>query len=762
VVTPGTLIEDNLLEEDINNYLCSVYISEDGCGLAFADISTGELRLAEPDTCDDSAVINELGQYSPREIIFNSAFVQRPAIAKFMREKLSCTADLMDDELYEPEKIREAVLDHFKANSLEDLGMAGKEHCVFATGALLFYLKETQKVGLERLCAVTVRQECRYMRLDDGARRNLELLSTLRSKEKKGSLLWALDKTKTPMGKRLIKTWITQPLIHPPEIEKRLNAVEELFDNELLLSSLRDSLGCVFDLERLLTRIIYGNATPREFVILGGTLEKIQIIKEALGCVKSKSLTAVFEEIDMLEDVAGLISGAIVEAPGASLKDGGVIRSEHSAELEELRSIMGGAREMLTAMEASEKEATGIKNLKIGFNKVFGYYIEVTRTGLSQVPERYIRKQTVANGERYITHELKELENRVLTAEEEALRLEAELFERVRVSVAKELHRIQKTATAIARLDVLCSFARVSLDNRYVRPEITSSDIISIRDGRHPVVELTLEGLPFVPNDTLLDGGKNQANIVTGPNMAGKSTYMRQTALIVLMAQIGCFIPALAASIGVADAIYTRIGASDDLSSGQSTFMVEMVELSHILANATQKSLLILDEIGRGTSTFDGMSIARAALEYLAARKKPGARTMFATHYHELTELEDLLPRVKNYNVAVKKRGDDITFLRKIVRGGADDSYGIEVASLAGVPDSVIKRAREILRDLEGARPVRMKEPQKNREPAEDFQIAMEPGPSELEIRLARLDINTLTPIEALTTLFELKGLLDR
>lgn len=762
VITPGTLLEDGLLEEDTNNYLCSIYLGEGGYGLAFADVSTGEATLLEMDREDDDAVINQLARFSPREVIFHPAFVDKAHIAKFMREKLRCTADMLEETDFEPTSSQTAVLAHFERQQLSQLGLEQAPRCVCALGGLLAYLRETQKVGVERLCTVTVQQEHRLMHMDENCRVGLELLSTIRSREKRGSLLWALDQTKTPMGKRLIKTWITQPLTNPTEIEKRLNAVEELTGNELLLEDLREALAGIYDLERLITRIVYGNATPREIVTLGKTLTQIPSTKALLESVKCEYLTEVWRELDPLEDVSGLIERAIQEEPPANMKDGGVIRSEYDEKLAELRSLMGSARERMTAMETAEKEATGIKNLKIGFNKVFGYYIEVSKSNLSLVPERFVRKQTIANGERYITQELKELEHRILSAHDEALALESELLEAVRVAIARELHRIQRTATALARLDVLASFARVSLDNRYVRPVIATDCGIQIQEGRHPVVERMLDGLPFVPNDTLLDGDDNQIAIITGPNMAGKSTYMRQTALIVLMAQMGCFVPARTARIGIVDGIYTRIGASDDLSTGQSTFMVEMVELSSILKQATSQSLLILDEIGRGTSTYDGMSIARAVLEYIATPGKLGARTMFATHYHELTEMEDVLSRVKNYNVAVKKRGDDITFLRKIVRGGADDSYGVEVSKLAGIPGSIIKRAHEILTDLEQSQPVRVKgRQQRQPQPEEEFQISLEGlRSSPVEEELARIDLDTLTPIEALTKLFELKKLI--
>ncbi|MCL2579476.1 MAG: DNA mismatch repair protein MutS [Oscillospiraceae bacterium] len=763
VVTPGTLMEDNLLEEDTNNFLCSIYYGSGGYGLAVADISTGQVNLIEIDREDDGAVINQLAGYSPREVIFNPAFVDKAGIAKFMREKLGCTADLLDQEIYDAGKAEAAVLAHFKKDSLAGLGISDKPRCLLALAGLLYYLAETQKVGLERLCSVAVHQDSKYMQLSERCRDNLELLKTGRAGEKKGSLLWVLDKTKTPMGKRLIKTFISRPLISPAEIDKRLNASEELYSSEMKLAAIQELLAQVSDLERLITRVVYGSATPRDILGLGRSLKYAPLLKDKLAGVKSDMLCALRDEIDPLEDLSDLIERALTDQPPATLKAGGVIRDDYSPALKELRELMSGSKEILTEMERAERERTGIKNLKISFNKVFGYFIEVSKSNLSLVPEDYIRKQTVSTGERYITGALKELEGRILAAGEQAAALEAELFETLRVAIAKELHRIQRTAGAVAKLDVFCSFARVSLDNRYVRPVLSLDNQILISDGRHPVVELMLGGQPFVPNDALLDCGENQIAIITGPNMAGKSTYMRQTALIVLMAQIGCFVPASSAKIGVVDGIFTRIGASDDLSAGQSTFMVEMLELAEILRTASAKSLLILDEIGRGTSTYDGMSIARAALEYIAQKGRLGAKTMFATHYQELAEVEDVLDVVKNYNVAVKKRGEEITFLRKIVRGAADRSYGVEVGKLAGIPDPIIKRAYEILKDLESAQPVRTKGKKRQVEDDGDFQIHIESlCESRVEEALREISPDTLTPIEALNELFKLREMLGK
>ncbi len=761
VVTPGTVLESNMLTEDANNFICCILLESSGCGLVFADVSTGEIEAIEFGDVGDSSIVGELARFTPREVVFNAKFMDRLEIAKYMREKLSCAADLLDDKDFNAQETEEAVLRHFKKSDLSELGLSEKPFAARALGALLKYLAATQKQGLERLATVNVREESRYMELDDKARANLEILYNLGTKERYGSLLWALDMTGSPMGKRLIKAWLTRPLLNPSDIEKRLNAVEELHSNEIKCYGLCDVLRGVADMERLLSRIIYGNAAPREYTTLRQSITRLSEAKELLSGVKSQYLAAVQNGLDPLKDVRELIEAAIMDEPAANLKEGGVIAPGYSAGLDELRSFTSNSREYLTELERRERDSTGIKNLKIGFNKVFGYYIEVTKSYLDLVPDSYIRRQTVANGERYIIQELKELEEKILTSHDAANALERQLFEEMRGKVAAEHFRIQKTATMAARLDVLCSFARVSLENRYIRPEINTGGAIVIKDGRHPVVERVLEDMPFVPNDTLLDSSENLVAIVTGPNMAGKSTYMRQTALIALMAQVGCFVPAQSAKIGIVDGIYTRIGASDDLVSGRSTFMVEMCEVAEILRSATSKSLLILDEIGRGTSTYDGMSIARAVIEYIADRKKLGAKTLFATHYHELTELENSFDCVRNYNTAVKKRGDDITFLRKIVRGGADDSYGIEVSKLAGIPAWVIARAHEVLKDLESAQPVREA---KRRGKAEAVagnpeQVSLLPATSEVEEELKTVDLNTLTPIEALTLLYKLKGL---
>ena len=758
VITPGTLLEDNLLQEDTNNFLCCIYLDGKDYGVVFADISTGEMNLLEIKNGDDSALANELSRYMPREVIFNKSFVSKTDIAKYMREKIFCTADLLDDEMFEFDTARAVIEKHFDKD-LEALGMSGRQLCVCAAGALVSYLYDTQKTGIERLIGVNIVEGNKYINLDSGVRSNLELLQTAHTKEKRGSLLWVLDKTKTPMGKRLIKAWLNQPLANPAEIEKRLNAVEELYKNEMLLSGIVNDMAGIFDIERLITRIVYGSAAPREYKTLEQAADRFPVIKQRLGVCKSQLLSSARDDIDEMPDIKQLIFSAIDEEPSVSVKDGGVIKKGYDSVLDETRELMSHAREYLVKMENDEKESTGIKNLKIKFNRVFGYFIEITNSNRDQVPDRYIRKQTLANCERFFTPELKELEEKILSASEKAIAIETRIFEELRRQIARQLHRIQRTATAIARMDVLCSFAGVSLDNRYVRPQINLSGGIEIKDGRHPVVELLLEDAPFVPNDTFLDGGENQIAVITGPNMAGKSTYMRQVAVIVLMAQIGCFVPASSAVIGVVDGVFTRIGASDDLTSGQSTFMVEMREVAQILRMATSRSLLVLDEIGRGTSTYDGMSIARAVIEYIADAKKLGAKTLFATHYHELTEMEEDVANVKNYNIAVKKRGDDITFLRKIIRGGADDSYGIEVSKLAGIPSWIIKRAHKVLEDLENLQPARQTNIKAGivREEPDEMQISFQPQKNEVEEIITQLDINTITPIEALTILYKIK-----
>ena len=765
IITPGTVIEGSMLKEGANNYLCTVATDGEKAGLCFADLSTGEIHLTELlDEDLPSRISNETGRFSPREAILSPETDKMPAVASFLKDRIGCVVTGVEAEQFEAESCADVVCRHF-GKPLSELGLAGLPQAVRALGAALKYFYENQKVGLERLTEINLYQENQYMGLDVSTRRNLELTETMRSKEKRGTLLWVLDKTRTAMGKRLIRCWLEHPLLSPAQITRRLNAVEELYADSILRSDAAELMNGMFDLERLMTRIVYGSANGRELKALSRTLSVLPELKERLKEVKSGLLSAVHRDLDPLEDVCALIDSAIVDEPPISVREGDIIRRGYNQELDEIMTDMTDGKGIITRVEAKEREKTGIKNLKVSYNRVFGYYIEVTKSNLSSVPDTYIRKQTLTNCERFITQELKDLEARVLGAREKLLELEYQLFEELRRHVASQLHRIQSAAKLIAMLDVLTSFAEAAAANGYCRPDITVDGVIRIEEGRHPVVEAMAKQTPFVPNDTVLDLTENRAAIITGPNMAGKSTYMRQVALIVLMAQIGSFVPAQSASIGIVDSIFTRVGASDDLASGQSTFMVEMNEVAFILKNATRSSLLILDEIGRGTSTFDGMSIARAVLEHAADPKRLGAKTLFATHYHELTVLEEQMEGVKNYNIAVKKRGDDITFLRRIVRGGADDSYGVEVAKLAGVPDSVIARAKAILKQLEAQGTAEIKGPRRKTpvHPAPEeapAQLSIAP-PSETAVvkRLGEVDVNTLTPIEALNLLYELKNM---
>ena len=758
VVTPGTLMEANMLEEGSNNYICSLCPAGERCGLAFADISTGSVLVTE--VSGEMAAINELGKYAPHEVIYAEELSQLRSVVGFLKDRLCCAAQAGDRDAYTEETAKKLVTEQFGADTVTRL--AGTPLAVRALGGLMAYLKVTQFTGLERLLEAKSYLPQEYMRLDVAARRNLELTETMRSREKRGTLFWVLDKTKTSMGRRLLRSSIEQPLLSVNAINRRLNAVTELTRNSILISELAAALDGVYDLERLMTRVVYGNPPVKDMIALGATTARLPAIKELLGEVQCALLREIEQNIDPLEDVARLIGSAIDPDSDIPLKEGGVIREGYDKQLDEARHLSKDIRGILAEIEEREKDATGIRTLRIGYNRVFGYYIEVSNSFKDQVPAHYIRKQTLTNAERYITEEIKELEERVLHAQQEAIDRASELYEQVRATVAAELPRIQQTAAAVAGLDMLCSLATVALNNNYCCPTVDLSDEIEISEGRHPVVEQLLDGVPFVPNDTKLNNRENQIAVLTGPNMAGKSTYMRQVALIVLMAQIGSFVPAASAKIGIVDGIYTRVGASDDLTTGQSTFMVEMSEVANILKEATEKSLLILDEIGRGTSTYDGMSIARAVIEYIADRKKLGAKTLFATHYHELTELEELIPCVKNYNVAVKKRGEDIVFLRRIIPGGVDESYGIEVSKLAGIPRWVIDRAYEVLSSLEEGQTVsevKVKTRAKPREESEQLYFIDEKAET-IKKRLRQADPNTLTPIEALNLIYELKKLL--
>ena len=763
VVTPGTLVETSMLDEGQNNFIASICPEGEQYGLAVADISTGEIHAAQFTDPDDSTLKNELSRFAPNEIVFHPAFLDKKEMAEFIRNRLSCCAECLREEQYDFSEAQRRVLEQFGKSDLSELSLDQRPLAVQAIGGLLDYLTETQMNGVDRLVSLDLYSDSQFMALDLTARRNLELTETMRTGEKKGTLLWVLDRTRTAMGKRLIRQYVEQPLLSPAVIGRRLDAVDELYQDTMLRDTVRERLGGIYDMERLMTKIVFGNCTPRDVRTFGAAIAALPALRSCLEGTKSRFLREIYQEMDELTDIADRIGRAIVDDPPITLKDGFVIRDGYSAELDEVRSLVTGSREYLAGIESRERERTGIKNLRIGYNKVFGYYIEVTKSNLELVPADYIRKQTLSTGERYITEELKDLEGRILTASEKMLTMESELFRELREFISGHLFRIQRTAGAVARLDVFASFAESAMQNGYVRPMVDLSGVIRIEDGRHPVVEQLLDGGQFVANSLYLDRGENTVAIITGPNMAGKSTYMRQCALIVLMAQIGCFVPARSASIGIVDGIYTRVGASDDLATGQSTFMVEMNEVADILKNATRDSLLILDEIGRGTSTYDGMSIARAVIEYIADKKKLGAKTLFATHYHELTVLEDSIVGIRNFNIACRKRGEEIIFLRKIVPGGADESYGIEVSKLAGIPDEIIRRAFEILGALESGNPVNERRSRQPRKPAAEDQLtlaAYEKSPVERE--LEKIDVDSLSPREALTRLYELKAFLRK
>ena len=758
VITPGTVMESSMLDESENNFLCSMYAEKSTVGIAFCDISTGQLQVSRFKTDGDlSQLKNQLTSYSPKELLISGKLARDKALHLFIRDRLTNAAVSHPDcdGLLDCTALVEA---HFDKENMAKI--ADMPEVIIAVGILMSYLKDTQKTGLERIDSIEFHSEDRYMKLDYNTRRNLELTRTMIAKEKKHSLLWVLDKTKTAMGKRLMKFWVEHPLLSVTAILKRQKAVEELVGDTVNRLEFTAGLCGIFDIERLMTKIVYGSANARELRSLYQALENLPVLKNTLSGFSSKLLSELYNDIDTLEDIRELIDTAIVDDPPFSVREGGLIREGYSQPLDEIKRDMTDSTSLLARIEAEQKEATGIPKLKVGYNRVFGYYIEVTNSYKNLVPESYIRKQTLTNCERFITPELKELENRILGAKDRCVAIEYELFNDVREQVALNLDRIERTARAIAILDVLVSLANVASDNRYTRPEITQNTVIRLKDSRHPVVEALKSDSMFVPNDVMLDNMENRIAIITGPNMAGKSTYMRQVALIVIMAQMGGFVPASYAEIGLCDAVFTRVGASDDLASGQSTFMVEMNEVASIVKNATAKSLLILDEIGRGTSTYDGMSIARAVLEYVADKKKLGARTLFATHYHELTVMEELLDGVKNYNIAVKKRGDEITFLRRIVPGGADESYGVEVAKLAGLPDSIIERAKEILKELNANAP-KEEAPFKPSE-EESMQLSLMPSSDGMiEQKLRSVDVNTLTPIEAMNLLYELKNMVD-
>ena len=755
IVTPGTVTESCMLDESKNNYMACVYGEGGRFGLAFCDVSTGAFFAT---VCADAqSVASELGRFAPSECIRGGADVHCDTIDDALFRRLNCCVDEGKPEQFDLEKAENLLEQHFKTD-LSSLGLAGMPTAIIASGTLLQTLLFVQKNDLAHIREIQYYTTGRFMELDLDARRNLELTETMRSKEKKGTLLWVLDKTHTAMGGRMLRSWLEKPLLDPVEIGRRQAAVEELVSDTITRGELEDALREVTDLERVQTRICTGTVNCRDLLGLARGFRALPEVKAQLSKMESPLLRKLEQAIDPLTDCADLIENTIVDDPPLTIREGGIIRRGANADADRLRDIMDGGSGTIAAIEASEKEKTGIRTLKVGFNRVFGYYIEVSKSFADQVPASYVRKQTLANCERYITQELKELENQVLTAKERLTALEYQIFQDLREHLAKQAARVQMTAAAVAATDALCSLASVAVQRGYCRPEITLGNEISIVDGRHPVVEVMLKDSLFVPNDTHLGAKDNQVSIITGPNMAGKSTYMRQVALIVLMAQMGSFVPARSAKIGLVDRVFTRIGASDDLASGQSTFMVEMAEVASILKYATSRSLLILDEIGRGTSTYDGMSIARAVLEYAANPKRLGAKTLFATHYHELSTMEEKLSNVKNYNIAVKKRGDQMIFLRKIVPGATDDSFGIEVAKLAGIPNAVISRAREILAELESGKGEAVVT--KTAEP--DDQISMlDMRSQQVAAALEKITLETLTPIEAMNELYKLKKMLD-
>ena len=759
ILTPGTIVESNLLEEKKNNYIMSICKSGIYFGISVCDISTGEFYSAEIKEENNFAILlDEIARFSPSEIIANSMMFECQEEIDKIRERFSMYMSRFNDKFFTDE-IGNLELDYnIIENKKEVSNLKERSLAVKSINALLEYLNETQMTSLEHINTITIYNLSRYMALDINARRNLEITEKMRDKSKKGTVLWVLDKTSTSMGGRQLRRWLNNPLLDVNEINERLESVNELKDNMILRGDLTDTLKKVYDIERLAGKMAYGNANARDMITLKNSLQKLPEVKQVLSQCNSKKLKEIYENLDELKDVFELIDNSIVEDPPMTIKDGGIIKLGYDEEIDKLKTATTEGKNWIIKLEAEEKEKTGIKTLKIGFNKVFGYYIEVSKSFVSQVPERFIRKQTLTTGERYITEELKSLENQILGAEEKVVNLEYNAFVEIRTKIAQNIKRLQKTSNAVSTLDVLTSFAQVAEDMNYCMPEVDNNGIIDIKEGRHPVIEKMLGTGNFVPNDTYLDKNENRLAVITGPNMAGKSTYMRQVALIALMAQVGSFVPATQAKIGVVDKIFTRVGASDDLSMGQSTFMVEMMEVATILKEATQNSLVILDEIGRGTSTYDGLSIAWAVAEYIADTEKCGAKTLFATHYHELIELADKQEGIKNYSIAVKEKGEDIIFLRKIVEGGTDESYGIHVARLAGVPKNVTQRANEILRSLERKSMLSGKKAEKESKKVVDGQFDMFNFKlAEIAHEIDKINLNELTPIDALNTLVKIK-----
>ena len=760
VVTPGTIVESNMLEERKNNYIMSIFKSGIYFGISVCDISTGEFYAAEiKDNHNFPQLLDEIARYSPSELVINSNLADCTEEMSKIRERFTAYITRFQDKFFDSKpdmiKLRFSLVD---TNQKPIENIEERSFAVASINALVEYIEQTQMTSLDHINKITIYQISKYMSLDMNARRNLEITEKMRDKSKKGTLLWVLDKTSTSMGGRHLRRWLNDPLIDTLEINRRLEAVKELKENVMLRGDVIDNLKKVYDIERLAGKMAYGNANARDMITLKNSLARLPEVRKVLENCESPMLKDIHENLDELQDIYELIEKSIVEDPPMTVKDGGIIKLGYNEEVDKLKTATTEGKNWIIQLEAEEREKTGIKNLKVGFNKVFGYFIEVTKSNLDQVPERYVRKQTLTNAERYITEELKNLENQILGAEEKVVSLEYDLFTKIREDIAKNVVRLQKTATLVSTLDVLASFAQVAEDMNYCMPKVDNSGVIDIKGGRHPVIEKMLGAGEFVENDTYLDKDENRLSIITGPNMAGKSTYMRQVALITLMAQVGSFVPAEEAKIGVVDKIFTRVGASDDLSMGQSTFMVEMMEVATILKEATPNSLVILDEIGRGTSTYDGLSIAWAVAEYIANKEKCGAKTLFATHYHELTELEEKIEGVKNYSIAVKEKGEDIIFLRKIVRGGTDESYGIHVARLAGVPKLVTEEANKILKSLERKNILTgKKEEKKDKKQVEgqfdmyNFKLA------EIAHEIDKINLNELTPIDALNTLVRIK-----
>ena len=760
VVTPGTVVDSNMLEERKNNYIMSIFKSGLYFGISVCDISTGEFYSAEiKDNNNFPQLLDEIARYSPSELVINSNLADCTEEMSKIRERFNTYITRFQDNFFDSKpdilKLRFNLVDTNQKpiNNIEE-----RKFAVASINALIEYIEQTQMTNLDHINKITIYQISKYMSLDINARRNLEITEKMRDKSKKGTLLWVLDKTSTSMGGRHLRRCLNDPLIDTLEINRRLEAVKELKENVMLKGDVIDNLKKVYDIERLAGKMAYGNANARDMITLKNSLARLPDVKQVLQNCDAPMLKDIYENLDELQDIYELIEKSIIDDPPMTVKDGGIIKLGYDEEVDKLKTATTEGKNWIIKLEADEKEKTGIKNLKVGFNKVFGYFIEVTKSNLSQVPERYVRKQTLTNAERYITEELKNLENQILGAEEKVVSLEYDLFTKIREEIAQNIIRLQKTATLVSALDVLASFAQVAEDMNYCMPQVDNSGIIDIKGGRHPVIEKMLGAGEFVENDTYLDKNENRLSIITGPNMAGKSTYMRQVALITLMAQVGSFVPAEEAKIGVVDKIFTRVGASDDLSMGQSTFMVEMMEVATILKEATQNSLVILDEIGRGTSTYDGLSIAWAVAEYIANKEKCGAKTLFATHYHELTELEEKIEGVKNYSIAVKEKGEDIIFLRKIVRGGTDESYGIHVARLAGVPKLVTEEANKILKSLERKNILTGKKEEKRDKKQVEGQFDMYNFKlAEIAHEIDKINLNELTPIDALNTLVKIK-----